>query len=103
MITAKQRNQTNTCRWITCLEPENLLHKYLYVDNSNRLCGLFIVLSGDLWLTGMFLAVCGVAVGIWCSTILLGRSTVDWRLCGVVSTVGRIWLVGGVAEQRKRW
>jgi hypothetical protein len=73
------------------------------MDNSNRPCGLLIVLSDDLWLTGAFPAafpaVCGVAVEIWCSAVLLGWSAVDQRLCGAaVGAVGRIWSVGGATE-----
>jgi hypothetical protein len=43
-----------------------------------------------LYSLGVFLAVCGVAAGIWCSTILFCSSVglvlvvVDWRLCGNV-------------------
>jgi hypothetical protein len=75
-------------KWITCLKPRNLLHKYLQMDNSNGPCGLFIVLFDDLWLTGAFLAffltLCGVAAGspvlfrqfCWVGRLLMGACVV---------------------------
>lgn len=35
------------------------------MDNSNCPCGLFIVLSGDLWLTGAFPAAIPAVCGVW--------------------------------------